>query len=370
METLSLTPDVDAARRGDARAFTRLVDQCRAVISSIVLAIVRDPIAAEDLSQEVLLHAWKDLGRLRNPDSFLPWLRQLARNRAHEHLRARVRFRARHVSDDDALAIAADAADASAQLVSAEERALLEEVLAYLPDEAREVVTLYYREGRSARQVGALLGLGESAVKKRLERARSRLRAALLERFAEVAQRTAPGAAFSAAVALAIAGAAPSSAAAATVATAGASTLGKIAGALAGAGLGIVLGVGGVLLGFHFHLRDARDDEERRGLKRLAFLGCAIVLADTTAMEIAGYLHSALGLVAAYVALIVAWLPIQLVWLPRTIARRLAAERAEDPAACARHRRRRRARLGLLLGGYALAGAAVAWAALRFASAR
>src|SRR5262249_49933065 len=158
-------------------------------------AIVRDVVASEDVAQDVFVAAWGSVGKLRNPSSFLPWLRQLARNQAHTFLRTRSRFRRRHAAwEDDVAAVADPAADARGMLIEREDRRALAEAMEELPDEAREIVTLYYREGKSVRQVAELLGLGEDAVKKRLERARASLRQALLERAGEALRKTAPGA--------------------------------------------------------------------------------------------------------------------------------------------------------------------------------
>ncbi len=50
-----------------------------------------------------------------------------------------------------------------------------------LPSDACEVLTLFYREGRSVAQVARLLGLREDTVKKRLSRARAALRDEVLQ---------------------------------------------------------------------------------------------------------------------------------------------------------------------------------------------
>ena len=99
----SVERDVMAAAGGDALAYARLVEQHQNLVSSIALAQVRDVAASEDVAQEVFLLAWAGLPRLRNPRSFLPWLRQLTRNRAVEFLRAH-RPGAREAAGDTLLA--------------------------------------------------------------------------------------------------------------------------------------------------------------------------------------------------------------------------------------------------------------------------
>src|SRR5690606_24975753 len=102
-------------------------------------------------------------------------------------------------------------------LVDSEEKRALREALDALPSSAREVLVLYYREGRSVRQTAELLGIGEDAVKQRLARARSRVRDLMLDGAGRTLSRTAPGAAFVAGVSIALSAATPGVAAAASI---------------------------------------------------------------------------------------------------------------------------------------------------------
>lgn len=368
--TANLEPHVRAAAQGDPEAFARLVDATRTLVCSIALAILRDVEASQDVAQDVFLAAWRDLGKLRNPASFLPWLRQMTRNRAHHVLRGRVRRR-RVVSDaeaDDLLAAASDPLPGSRdRLLAAEEGRLLAEALGELSDEAREVVTLYYREGRSVRQVADLLGLREEAVKQRLSRARSRLREAMLDRLGPVLQRTAPGAAFTAAVMTALSLSAPATATAAGIAaSAKLSSVGpwaKLGALFGGAGLGVAGGIAGVLLGTRRYFARARDDQERRGLRLYAIAAIALVLAATWGMIASrdnpwGTLLSVLSLDAGLLALIFGW-------LPRVTARRRAAEIAEDPAALHRYQRERRRQILIAILSLLVTGGLVIWTILQ-----
>ena len=76
--TASLREDVLLAQQGNSAAFTRLVHAHSKVVRSITYAIVGDRQAGDDLAQEVFLEVWETVGSLRFPDSFLPWLRQVA----------------------------------------------------------------------------------------------------------------------------------------------------------------------------------------------------------------------------------------------------------------------------------------------------
>jgi len=197
----ALQLEVSAAAGGDRSAYGRLVNRHQNLVSSIALAIVGDVATSEDVAQDVFIHAWSSLSTLRNPHSFLPWLRQLTRNRAHKQLEAGGRRPWTLAREESLLAEAADARpSAESALASEEQRRALARALEELPDEQREVLVLYYREDKSAHQVAELLGLSDDAVKKRLSRARAQLREDILSRFEETAAETRPGETFSAAV--------------------------------------------------------------------------------------------------------------------------------------------------------------------------
>ena len=156
-----------AAAEGDREAYGRIVAACQNSITAIALAIVRDVPASEDIAQEAFLSAWQNLRRLQNPASFMPWLRQITRNLARDHLRARKRLPSEVADADEVIQAAADPQpDPLGQLAGQEREAVAAELISALPDDSREVLLLYYREGQSSQQVASLLGLSDAAVRK------------------------------------------------------------------------------------------------------------------------------------------------------------------------------------------------------------
>ncbi len=363
-----LQDDVIAAASGDQVAFGRLVDTTRTVVTSITLAILRDSEASADVAQDVFISAWTGLSKLKDPASFLPWIRQLARNRAHQALRSRIRL-GRRITNRDVDKILAAASDprpdAMEQIVAAEERTALASAIDALPASAREIVILYYREGQSASQVATLLGMTEDAVKQRLSRSRARLRESLVRQIAD----TAPAAAFTAGVLTAISLATPPVAGAATI-TAGKAGggilagkffgMGALSGPLAGATSGLISGGAAVVLRANRLLRVARDDEERRGVIRWTVV---MMLTMVGFMTVVIWLPSPLPVTLAYVGMVIVFVWSHLVWLPRITCRRYAAELREDSVGAAREHGKRRLQsvwgciVGVSLGGMAVAAA-------------
>ena len=264
--------DVRLARDGDRSAWLRLVRSTKNLVSSIALSTVSDVSASEDISQEVFLQAWLGLQRLRSPDSFLPWLRQLTRNRSQSFLRDRYRDGVA----PDALDLVDPAPDPQAALLSREEQAHLVRALDGLPAEAREVLVLFYREGQSVAQVAGLLELSEEAVRKRLSRARGLLRDELAE---ELFTRSAPSESFCATVMAALPTTTGTSSGAGLLVSLmkGLASKAALAG-LGGAVLGGVLGVAGASRGFSTELALALDEPERRLVRRLRAVSIGLVV--------------------------------------------------------------------------------------------
>jgi len=322
----TLHADVARAARGDREAFGRLVTTTRTLVAAITVAETRDLEASRDAAQEAYLHAWRDLPRLRNVSSFLPWLRELARRRARESVGRGQRL-VTGAPAEEALAAAADGApDAAEGLASAEERRAVAEALDALPDEARETVVLYYREGRSAAQVAELLGVSEAAVWQRLTRARAALRADLLARAGDLFERTAPGAAFTAAVLAAVGTTAPVTAGAATaagiVAKGAAGAIALASAVVGGAGL-----AGSIAMGreTRLFLGEAETEAERAAVRRHGRVSQACLAVFAVVLPILAMVGHAQWLFAlSYVLYALSLIVAQRLLLPAAVRRRAA----------------------------------------------
>lgn len=350
-----LHADVTAARDGDQRAFERVVRATQGLISSIAFTHVRDRALSEDIAQDALLAVWRRLPQLRNPAAFLPWLREVTRNLALSRMRT-PQARAQTESIDDFDNLVAQAAGPADSLQQATESEQLATLLDELDPDLREPLLLFYREGESTQQVAALLGLSDAAIRKRLSRARSQLRADWLARMGCLAIATAPSAATTVAVMTALTMAAPTASAAAAVTFAGGvksgalATLGvTLAAALAGASGGLL----GVFGGVRGELRGIEDVSTRRAIVRTGWQMAVLVVIAAIAIALS---TEAWQGVAAFTFLIIG-LGYLAVWRMHRI--RLAHAQLPGPLtpqASALLRRRMWIAITGLLGGIAMGG--------------
>jgi RNA polymerase sigma-70 factor (ECF subfamily) len=174
-------PDDDAqlvqrSRAGDRDAFAALVRRHLPAAHAVALAVTGEPADADDVCQDAFVSALVKLEECRHPERFGAWLRQIVRNRARDLRRARA---ARpHVSLSDAAQVAGGG-DPSVAAERREEADRLRAALGTLGETAREVVLLHDLEGLRHREIAALLGTTEGAVRVQLFRARRALRARL-----------------------------------------------------------------------------------------------------------------------------------------------------------------------------------------------
>ena len=265
--------DFLAAQRGDRNAFARLVLATQRTVTAVALAVTRDVQLSEDIAQDTYAKAWQRIGALQTPESLLPWLRQVTRNGAIDQVRRRRHLEVALDMDDPRIEGAAGRGpEPDAWLHDSQRSGQLARALDAIPDDSREVLLLYYREGQSSRHVAALLGLSDAAVRKRLQRARDALQSEVLAQVCEVARHSAPGVAFAA---LVVGSLGPREAAAATTASAAGAkwALGAIASVLAA--LALVLGA--VLIDVRLAMRRARSRAERHALLRHGLVYAAVM---------------------------------------------------------------------------------------------
>src|SRR5260370_41368805 len=77
MTEQELMPIVLRARDGDRTAYGELVERFQSTVYAVALARLRNPTEAQELAQEVFLHAMRKLPQLREVQCFGGWLRQI-----------------------------------------------------------------------------------------------------------------------------------------------------------------------------------------------------------------------------------------------------------------------------------------------------
>jgi RNA polymerase sigma-70 factor (ECF subfamily) len=192
---------LSALRSGERAEFARLVEDLSPAVYRLALNIVGEAQDAEDVLQETFIKVLHALPEFEGRSSLSTWIHRIAVNEALMLLRRR-RPEALPVdsgedgAEDEDAHMPVQLVDwcclPEKEMLSAEARGKLDAAIQRLSPALRAVFLLRDVEGYSIAEAAQALGIGESAVKVRLMRARLRLRDELSGYYAGKMERTKP----------------------------------------------------------------------------------------------------------------------------------------------------------------------------------
>jgi RNA polymerase sigma-70 factor (ECF subfamily) len=172
---------LERIRGGATDEFAEIVRQHQSRVFAVLHRYERDAQRLEDLAQETFIKAWRALEQFDARAPFEHWISRIAVRVALDHLRKRQRVR-NEVGFDE---LGEDTLDwlqtdgGESELAAGTARELLDLAMRDLAPADRLVITLQEIEGRSVKEIAALMGISGMAVRVRALRARMRLKNAL-----------------------------------------------------------------------------------------------------------------------------------------------------------------------------------------------
>lgn len=167
---------VHAAQDGDTDAFGRLFDRYHDVVFRFVLFRLNDRQAAEDLTQETFVRAYRRIGSVSYQGRDIgAWFVTIARNLVLDHVKSS-RYRLESATPE-----IADVAPGSTrpgpehEVIANATHAELLRCVARLGDDQQECITLRFLQGLSVAETADAMGRNEGAVKALQHRAVRRL---------------------------------------------------------------------------------------------------------------------------------------------------------------------------------------------------
>jgi RNA polymerase sigma-70 factor, ECF subfamily len=165
------------AQTRDVEAFRKLFELYGPRVKSYMMRQGADSTTAEDLAQETLLTVWRKAQLYSDEKgSATTWIFTIARNLRIDRLRREVSWQPLPENRDEE---ASDAPDPEEEVTEKERRDKVRAVLATLPPDQSEVVTLSYVEGLSHSEIAERLGLPLGTVKSRMRLAYQKVKEAV-----------------------------------------------------------------------------------------------------------------------------------------------------------------------------------------------
>lgn len=174
--------------RGDLSAFNQIVDRYQSQVYNVAARTLGSRVAAEDVTQETFISAYKAISGFRG-GSLRAWLLRIARNQCFDHLRSIKRRPESSLEEafEDTGFVQPASADSlpETQALTAELGRAISRAIHALPLDQRITLLTIDVQGLSYEETAQAFGVSIGTVKSRLSRARSKVRD-LLAREAEL----------------------------------------------------------------------------------------------------------------------------------------------------------------------------------------
>lgn len=174
---------INQVLRGNVNAFSHLVEKHKRMAYTLALKLVRKPEDAEEIAQDAFVKAYQSLKDFKGESKFTTWLYKIIYHTAISRLRKK---QMEIISIDDDQNRNFDVRETDhflVQLTMEEQNKLVREAVDRLPDEERALITLYYLNECTVKEIMGITSDSESNVKIKLFRARKKLWEMLKYRF-------------------------------------------------------------------------------------------------------------------------------------------------------------------------------------------
>lgn len=171
---------LDAVKRGDRSAAEEIAERTyERVFSTLVRLSGGDVDVAADLTQETYRRAWKALGRFEGRAKLSTWLHRIAYTTFLNHVRDRKRIVA--LDPEQAERIPSVEPSQEESIATRNEHDRLRRAVLALDDDLRYPLTARYWGEVTVQEIALEIGITPAAVRKRLNKAQSRLAELLQE---------------------------------------------------------------------------------------------------------------------------------------------------------------------------------------------
>ncbi len=165
---------IDKTLQGDTRAFGVLVEQYQGYVFTIIVRMVKVREEAEEVAQDTFIKAFESLSSFRGESKFSSWLYSIAYRKALDRLRKNKKYGASELLEDITEGEAGISQNALHILEDKERKAQIQHCIMQLPEVDAALITLYYFEDQSVREIAKITQLSEDHIKVKLHRSRKK----------------------------------------------------------------------------------------------------------------------------------------------------------------------------------------------------
>lgn len=163
--------------KGDTSSFAILVDRYKDMVINLSFRMLQNREEAEEATQDVFVKIYKSLSRFKGDSKFSTWLYKVTYNTCIDRLKNKKRNIALvypEYFDESVLVSLINVLDT---IEESERRLMIKNCLNLLPAEESFLLTLFYFQEHSLKEISMIMGIKENNLKIKLLRSRKKLAA-------------------------------------------------------------------------------------------------------------------------------------------------------------------------------------------------
>jgi len=168
---------------GDSHAFAVLVDRYKNFVFTLSIKMLQNREEAEEVAQDVFIKVYRSLQKFKTESKFSTWLYRITYNTCLDRMRSKKRntlvFSFDHFAEDEVVSLI----NVLDMIEERERKQMIQKCLDLLPAEDSFLLTLYYFQENSLKEISKIMSINENNLKIKLFRSRRRLTAILKTQF-------------------------------------------------------------------------------------------------------------------------------------------------------------------------------------------
>ncbi len=167
---------IAATLRGDQASYRVLVERYQDYVFTVAFKVLRNREEAEEAAQDAFLKAYRALASFEQRSKFSTWLYQIAWRAAIDRQRLK-KLNKQSIDDEKSFLQIGDLEPTPIELLQQKNtKKLVQQALNNMKPEDAALLTLYYLQEQSVKEISGITGLTESNIKVKLFRLRDSLK--------------------------------------------------------------------------------------------------------------------------------------------------------------------------------------------------
>jgi len=166
---------IDKTLKGDTRAFGELVERYQAFVYTIVIRIVKVREEAEEVAQDSFIKAFQSLASYRGESKFSSWLYSIAYRKGLDAIRKNKKYSSLELIEEITEGDCSVIENALSYIEDQERKEVIQKCILKLPEQEAVIISLFYFEEQSIKEIAEITQLTEDNIKVKLYRSRKKL---------------------------------------------------------------------------------------------------------------------------------------------------------------------------------------------------